>query len=1104
MKIHSIRFKITAITVAVILAAVLTVIAASHDPIRKESDRRSVEVMKLICHDTQNSLNEYFESIESSVGMVANEAMDSLDSVMMVECGAAGMYAGQTERTAAQTARLDGYLADYCAQIRKIFENVASHTHGSITYYYCISPEISVAEHGFFYSRVGKAGFVEQPPLDARTLDPEDIEHTTWYYTPVKRGRPSWVGPYTAHFLNEMWVCSYLVPIYNTGTLVGVLGMDIPVDTLVDQIRSIKVYETGFASLFDEQGYVFYHPDYAMGEIPDIPDLSVGQDVLENESSGDRLIRYTATDGTKRQLSYTTLLNGMKLVITAPVHEINAHWQKLISFILLITAAAILAYAVILMFAMGLLTRPLGRLTSAARKLADSDYDVELKYHGKDEVGELTDAFRLMRDKQKEYIDDLSRRVYTDDLTGLPNMRAFFLTAEEKRAAMVEDGKKPVLLYFNLIGMKHFNRQYGFEEGNSLICAFADILREHYGRRSACRIGQDHFAVVTEEEQVEEELKQIFDECRGINEGKTLPVRVGIYRDSTETVDVSTACDRARYACDLRRDAYSSGFSYFRKEMQEQIVRARDIVNHLEQALSEHWVQVYYQPLVRAVNGRVCDEEALARWVDPVRGMLSPAEFIPALESAGEIYQLDLYVLDQVLEKMRELMKSGLTVVPHSINLSRSDFDACDMVEEIRRRVDDAGIARDRITIEITESIIGSNFEFMKEQVERFRSLGFPVWMDDFGSGYSSLDVLQSIRFDLIKFDMSFMRKLDQGESGKIILSKMMEMATAIGVDTVCEGVETEEQKQFLQEIGCSKLQGYYYCKPVPLSEIVERNKKGIQIGYENPEESEYYETVGRVNLYDLGVIALDDSGQFRHSFSTLPMGIIEIRGDSARFMRSNQSYRDFIKRFYGVEMSDLGQDFVRYTATFMDNVVRSCCEMDVRAFFEERMKDGSVVHSFARRVGTNRVTGSTAVVIAVMSISEPDEEETSYADIARALAADYYNIYVVDLDTDRFIEYTSTVGGEELAMERHGEQFFEAAKRDAGLRIYGEDRETFLRLFTKENIVRDLDEHGVFTATYRLIDTGTPMYVNLKVTRMPGGNRIIMGISIIDAQMML
>lgn len=130
--------------------------------------------------------------------------------------------------------------------------------------------------------------------------------------------------------------------------------------------------------------------------------------------------------------------------------------------------------------------------------------------------------------------------------------------------------------------------------------------------------------------------------------------------------------------------------------------------------------------------------------------------------------------------------------MPCSINLSRADFAACDIVEEIRERVDAAGVERHMVAVEITESIIGSNFEFMKEQIERFQELGFQVWMDDFGAGYSSLDVLQSIKFDLIKFDLSFMHKFNEKESSKIVLTDLMRLATSLGVNTLCEGVEEE------------------------------------------------------------------------------------------------------------------------------------------------------------------------------------------------------------------------------------------------------------------------------------------------------------------------
>ena len=231
----------------------------------------------------------------------------------------------------------------------------------------------------------------------------------------------------------------------------------------------------------------------------------------------------------------------------------------------------------------------------------------------------------------------------------------------------------------------------------------------------------------------------------------------------------------------------------------------------------------------------------------------------------------------------------------------------------------------------------------------------------------------------------------------------------------------------------------------------------------------------------------------------------MEIDDNEANFVRTNRAYRDFMKRFFGFDLEETtaGYPVAPFGpgSGFMQ-MVRQCCSKGNRAFFDETMPDGSIIHSFARRVGTNPVTGKSAAAIAVLSVTEPNEG-TTYASIARALAADYYNIYYIDLDTDKFIEYTSPVGGEALAVERHGERFFDQSKRDTMTRIYEEDREQFLASFTKENIIRELDEQGVFTITYRLIDSGEPKYANMKITRMrAGGNQIIMGVSIIDSQM--
>ena len=210
---HSIRVRITAITIIAILTSILAVFVASFLIIRSETDQNSVGMMNLIDEDTQKSLEKYFASIEQSVEIAANIAVEDLDSVLLVECGAVRTGQDEAVQTAEQSAALDDYLGDYCDKIQEFFSGVADYTQGVTAYYYCISPEISQNEHGFYYRKVGKTGFIEQPPLDARHLAPSDSLHATWYDVAARRGRPSWIGPYISVSDQGDWICSYIVPI---------------------------------------------------------------------------------------------------------------------------------------------------------------------------------------------------------------------------------------------------------------------------------------------------------------------------------------------------------------------------------------------------------------------------------------------------------------------------------------------------------------------------------------------------------------------------------------------------------------------------------------------------------------------------------------------------------------------------------------------------------------------------------------------------------------------------------------------------------------------------------------------------------------------------
>ena len=714
------------------------------------------------------------------------------------------------------------------------------------------------------------------------------------------------------------------------------------------------------------------------------------------------------------------------------------------------------------------------------------------------EIKSLSDSMKIAL-----YEDSMMKASYYDHLTGLPSMTYFFELATYRKQVIQMEGGTPALLYMDFSGMKYFNYKFGFAEGDKLLQAFSRVLAKNFGNENASRLGQDHFAAITKAEEVETQLRSVFEECAVMNDEHTLPIHVGIYKHWYDGIVASMACDRAKFACDTLKNLYSSEFSYYDMDMKDAEDKQQYILANLDKAIEERWIKVYYQPIVRAVNGKVCDEEALARWIDPDKGFMSPGEFIPVLEDHKMIYKLDLYVVDCVLQKIKTLSGAGLNLMPQSINLSRSDFNCCDIVSEICRRADKAGISRSMLTIEITESMIGEDFEFMKNQIERFRKEGFAVWMDDFGSGYSTLDLLSSIKFDLLKFDMRFMQQFDSGPKSRIILTELLRMANLLGLDTVCEGVETEEQVKFLLEAGCAKLQGYFYQKPIPVEKILEKYAKGIQIGFEDPEQSQYYDIVGRVSLHDISSFSQSDGVSFDKYFESMPMAVIEVKENGlVRFSRSNTSYREFMKRSFGMEISsdpfNYGETTLSENSPFLKAL--KSCRHDSETFLVDEQMGKLVAHSCMRRIAVNP-NGTYAVAVAVLSLR--DSIGTSYANIAKALAADFISLYYVDLETENFIEYSSKNGEDNLDMERHGEDFFASSRSDAMTIVYSEDRDTFISAFTRENVLSTMDKQGTFKITYRLIMDNGPTYMSLKAMRMQNDpSHIIIGVSNIDQQL--
>lgn len=229
------------------------------------------------------------------------------------------------------------------------------------------------------------------------------------------------------------------------------------------------------------------------------------------------------------------------------------------------------------------------------------------------------------------------------------------------------------------------------------------------------------------------------------------------------------------------------------------------IVDHIDEAIEKHYIKVFYQPVIRTITGYLCGLEGLSRWEDPVNGFLTSMDFVPVLEKYDLISKLDIFVINEICKTIYERVTNNEPIVPVSFNLSRLDFLECDIFNEVEKSLRKYDVPRDMICVEITESVFVQNKEIITSAIDKFHNAGYKVWMDDFGSGYSSLNVLKDYSFDELKIDMAFLTNFNL--KSKKIITSTIQMAKNIGVQTLAEGVENIDQYNFLRDIGCEKVQ---------------------------------------------------------------------------------------------------------------------------------------------------------------------------------------------------------------------------------------------------------------------------------------------------------
>lgn len=416
---------------------------------------------------------------------------------------------------------------------------------------------------------------------------------------------------------------------------------------------------------------------------------------------------------------------------------------------------------------------------------------------------------------------------YSDELTCAKNMNYF-----KKRAMELIQSEKRlpyVLVCYDISGFRYINEAFGHERGNEILRMLAEYGQESFGSKEVfARNTADQFVALMADlgdisARMDSFTQRINEYARNIDVSFPIFLRAGYYRVKKADTDISSMIDKADIARrTISRDSKIWTVSYS-GQMQRELKIREEIESSMEQALVHNEFEVYLQPKFDLFRNEVAGAEALVRWVKADGTMVYPDQFIPIFEQNGFVEKLDFFMLESICKMIHKLIGEGKKVVPISVNQSRVLLMSLDYVKKVQYILKKYEVPKDAIELELTETVFFDDRDRMISVMNELKSSDILWDIDDFGTGFSSLNLLKDVPFDCLKIDRGFFSETTNSETSKLILRKIVEMAEGIHVQCICEGVETEEQAQFLRSIGCRYAQGFLYSKPIPLGEFIER-----------------------------------------------------------------------------------------------------------------------------------------------------------------------------------------------------------------------------------------------------------------------------------------
>ena len=419
----------------------------------------------------------------------------------------------------------------------------------------------------------------------------------------------------------------------------------------------------------------------------------------------------------------------------------------------------------------------------------------------------------------------LFKTAFIDTLTGADNLHRMTLQFHKRWHALDE---KAALVIFDVLKFKVINDMLGYERGNLVLQRAAQLFKENLEPNEfICRNFADKFVLLldfTDRRELRSRLMKLLAlirrDCTSIDSCVMVDGAFGVY-EVNEDVPFYIALDRAHLALENAKHSTKEPIQFYDEKDRHRILQEKQLESAMEQALADGSFTLMLQPKFNFQTGKMEGAEALVRWNQADRGLIRPDDFIPLFERNGFILKLDMFILEQAVKFLAKWHHDGKARVPIAVNFSRLHLNDSRYIPQMTHIVDSYKVPHDLIEVELTESVILNNRELAQNVVRGLHNKGFSVAMDDFGSGYSSLNVLKSLQFDTIKLDKEFISGCEhQNSTARKVVQGAVEMVKAIGAHVVAEGVETQEQAEFLRSVGCDLAQGYYFSRPLPLDEF--------------------------------------------------------------------------------------------------------------------------------------------------------------------------------------------------------------------------------------------------------------------------------------------